>query len=182
MNKLVGRRRFLRGLGQAGLVAGVSPWLMSVKTVSAKSADNLLNAEELATVADLSYRLLPLMDASAPVYQAVALSIQEQIKQRPGTVDMVRSGLVALNSASGKQWLQLPTAARIMAMDALVDSPLIGMIRWTTSELVLRDKEVWKQLGYQGSAIEHGGYLHRGFDDIDWLPEQGSIMRGADAK
>jgi hypothetical protein len=24
-------------------------------------------------------------------------------------------------------------------------------------------------VGYGGSAIEQGGYINRGFDDIDWL-------------
>ena len=28
---------------------------------------------------------------------------------------------------------------------------------------------VWAKLGYEGSSAEHGGYIHRGFDDIDWL-------------
>ena len=31
-------------------------------------------------------------------------------------------------------------------------------------------KEVWTKLGYEGSSFEHGGYLDRGFNDIDWLP------------
>ena len=26
-------------------------------------------------------------------------------------------------------------------------------------------------LGYEGSSFEQGGYLHRGFNDLDWLPE-----------
>jgi len=30
-------------------------------------------------------------------------------------------------------------------------------------------KDVWTKLGYEGSSAEFGGYLHRGFDDIDWL-------------
>ena len=31
--------------------------------------------------------------------------------------------------------------------------------------------EVAAALGFEGSAVEHGGYLDRGFDDIDWLPQ-----------
>ena len=31
--------------------------------------------------------------------------------------------------------------------------------------------ELWPKLGYEGSSAEHGGYLARGFDDIDWLPK-----------
>jgi hypothetical protein len=26
--------------------------------------------------------------------------------------------------------------------------------------------------GYEGSSVEKGGYLGRGFDDIAWLPKQ----------
>lgn len=31
-------------------------------------------------------------------------------------------------------------------------------------------KEVWTRLGYEGSSAEHGGYINRGFNDINWLP------------
>ena len=32
------------------------------------------------------------------------------------------------------------------------------------------DPETWALLGYEGSSYEHGGYIDRGFDDLDWLP------------
>jgi hypothetical protein len=30
---------------------------------------------------------------------------------------------------------------------------------------------VWDLLGYEGPSFDKGGYLHRGFNDLDWLPE-----------
>lgn len=33
------------------------------------------------------------------------------------------------------------------------------------------DPEVWELIGYEGPSFDQGGYLHRGFDDLDWLPE-----------
>ena len=27
------------------------------------------------------------------------------------------------------------------------------------------------KFGYEGSSAEHGGYINRGFADIDWLPK-----------
>lgn len=30
--------------------------------------------------------------------------------------------------------------------------------------------EIWPKFGYEGSSAEYGGYLARGFDDINWLP------------
>lgn len=33
------------------------------------------------------------------------------------------------------------------------------------------DAETWELLGYEGPSFDKGGYLHRGFDDLAWLPE-----------
>lgn len=33
------------------------------------------------------------------------------------------------------------------------------------------NKEVWPLFGYEGSSWEKGGYVNRGFDDIDWLED-----------
>jgi hypothetical protein len=30
---------------------------------------------------------------------------------------------------------------------------------------------VWKVLGYEGPSAELGGYINRGFSDIDWLQD-----------
>ena len=29
--------------------------------------------------------------------------------------------------------------------------------------------DVWKKLGYEGESASKGGYIERGFNDIDWL-------------
>ena len=33
------------------------------------------------------------------------------------------------------------------------------------------NEEVWKAFGYQGASYRFGGYLHHGFNDLNWLPE-----------
>ena len=30
--------------------------------------------------------------------------------------------------------------------------------------------EVWAAFGYQGASVHLGGYVRRGFNDLDWLP------------
>jgi hypothetical protein len=44
-------------------------------------------------------------------------------------------------------------------------------VRSTAIVALYDDKEVWGLLGYEGSSYEHGGYVDRGFDDLDWLPD-----------
>ena len=30
---------------------------------------------------------------------------------------------------------------------------------------------MWDLLGYEGYSSDKGGYINRGFNDLDWLPE-----------
>ncbi len=41
----------------------------------------------------------------------------------------------------------------------------------TSSSSLYNQKELWPRFGYEGSSAEHGGYINRGFADIDWLPK-----------
>ena len=44
-------------------------------------------------------------------------------------------------------------------------------VRGTTTVTLYNDKEVWELLGYEGYSSDQGGYVNRGFNDLDWLPE-----------
>ena len=82
----------------------------------------------------------------------------------------VSSGSRSLAGKNDKPWLQLTAKRRVAVIQAEYPNQFLALIRWVACEHVLRDTGVWAKLGYQGSSIEYGGYLHRGFDDIDWLP------------
>ena len=44
-------------------------------------------------------------------------------------------------------------------------------VRGTTTVTLYNDKETWELLGYEGASYDKGGYINRGFNDLDWLPE-----------
>jgi len=51
---------------------------------------------------------------------------------------------------------------------------LSAFFKAVRSDLVVslyNQKELWPKFGYEGSSAEHGGYIKRGFADIDWLPK-----------
>jgi hypothetical protein len=54
---------------------------------------------------------------------------------------------------------------------AIADAEFFVFVRGVAVTTFYDDHEVWDLLGYEGSSFEHGGYLHRGFDDLDWLPD-----------
>ncbi len=61
--------------------------------------------------------------------------------------------------------------AKLQVMEELQTEPFFGAILNQTIDVLYRNPDVWKLVGYEGSSIEYGGYLNRGFNDIDWLPE-----------
>jgi hypothetical protein len=50
-------------------------------------------------------------------------------------------------------------------------SPFFQLVYQETLVGLYGDPYVTTLLGYEGSSVEHGGYLQRGFDDISWLPQ-----------
>ena len=53
----------------------------------------------------------------------------------------------------------------------MAGTPFFALVHATTVVALYDDHEVWDLLGYEGSSFDKGGYLDRGFDDLDWLPD-----------
>lgn len=52
-----------------------------------------------------------------------------------------------------------------------LDTDFFRSVRSLVAWYLYDDHEVWEFVGYPGASFEHGGYLHRGFNDLAWLPE-----------
>lgn len=79
-------------------------------------------------------------------------------------------GLDDLDRHAGGDFLALDDAAGTLRLRELQDEPWFVGVRATAVVALYDDHEVWDLLGYEGSSFEHGGYVSRGFDDLDWLP------------
>jgi hypothetical protein len=45
------------------------------------------------------------------------------------------------------------------------------LLRSTAVVELYDNPAVWKAFGYEGPSVHLGGYVSRGFDDLDWLPD-----------
>ncbi len=80
-------------------------------------------------------------------------------------------GFQSLDAAAGGQWIDLSPGQQVVAVERIEDGPFFGLVQREVKANLYQDPRVWDLIGYEGSSVEHGGYLHRGFDNIDWLPE-----------
>lgn len=91
-----------------------------------------------------------------------------------GAKDLVAAGVAELNAAAQAQghadyvsigWEE----DRVKVLQAIEGSPFFQTVRAGLVTGLYNQKEVWPIFGYEGESFSQGGYIDRGFDDIDWL-------------
>lgn len=60
---------------------------------------------------------------------------------------------------------------RVALLQRIEQSAFFQKVRGDLVVSLYNQKELWPRFGYEGSSAEHGGYIKRGFADIDWLPK-----------
>ncbi|PCI53952.1 MAG: hypothetical protein COB36_11270 [Alphaproteobacteria bacterium] len=128
-------------------------------------ADASTKHVQLISWAALLETLLPLNHkVDATVYQAIATDIQKQLALQKSDLkrrlDQILSKHVGLNYSSNH--LQ-------NVFSEIEGTPLFAEFWQTSVRTLCQNHDIWKAVGYEGSSVEYGGYLHRGFDDITWL-------------
>jgi hypothetical protein len=97
-------------------------------------------------------KIVVVIDAKAAADNAVAMTVKEALAAFP-------NDFTAMEEAKREDYLR-----------TLEGSPFFRLVYQETIVGLYGDPTVSALLGYEGSSVEHGGYLERGFDDISWLP------------
>jgi hypothetical protein len=117
-------------------------------------------------------RLLYPHDALADdVYTEVLQSLQSRATHDPVLAEALRAGIEELDRAAGRDWRTAPTEDQIEALGRIEGGASFNTVQDAVRAQLYEHPDVWSLIGYEGSSVEYGGYLLRGFDDIDWLPE-----------
>ena len=120
---------------------------------------------DLQLLASVAYDILPYAELPPELYGKAAQQILD-LKD-----DHVVAGLDTLRAAShNMKWKDVPEGERVAILTAVHDSAFFGVIRGKTLQVLLRDPATFAIVGYGGPSIQYGGYLGRGFNDINWLP------------
>jgi hypothetical protein len=79
-------------------------------------------------------------------------------------------GLESLDAAAGGDFAGLDDEAALALLRGMADAEFFRFVRGVAVVALYNDHETWEVLGYEGPSYEQGGYVDRGFDDLDWLP------------
>ncbi|MDA4634724.1 Twin-arginine translocation pathway signal, partial [Escherichia coli] len=58
---------------------------------------------------------------------------------------------------------------RLKLLRQIEDTPFFQTIRGGLVTGIYNQKELWPLFGYEGESYSKGGYIARGFSDIEWL-------------
>jgi hypothetical protein len=66
---------------------------------------------------------------------------------------------------------ELSADEQLEALKSIEDSDFFELVRATALVEIYSDERTWQLCGYEGPSFDKGGYINRGFNDLDWLPD-----------
>ncbi|MCG6903641.1 MAG: twin-arginine translocation signal domain-containing protein [Rhodobacter sp.] len=145
----------------SGYVAGNSAaWAMEVEHLEPAS---------MATLIQMARDIYP-HDHVADEFYAAAVKGYDSAESAP----MVAAGIAALNAAAaGKGFASYIDTGwerdRVDILRGMENSAFFQTVRGGLVTGLYNQKAVWPLFGYEGESFSQGGYIDRGFDDINWI-------------
>jgi hypothetical protein len=170
----VSRRVFLQGSAAAmpAVAAGVSIDAASAWAQDAKH----LSPNTMATLARMARDIYP-HDRLADVYYVKAVAgSDDEAGQDAAFRKLVEAGVAQLDAAAQQRhkcpYLMVAWETdRVVLLQGVEQGALFKKLHGDLLVTLYNNKEVWPKFGYEGSSADKGGYINRGFNDIDWLPQ-----------
>ncbi|WP_037460630.1 hypothetical protein [Skermanella stibiiresistens] len=105
------------------------------------------------------------------VYRRVVLHFDRLAGAFPGLGQSVAEVIDHIEAALPLPFAERSESYRVAALRSIEGSAAFTLIQRTAVRFLYDDVEIWEAFGYEGASHHLGGYVERGFDDLDWLPE-----------
>ena len=164
------RRQLLsRSLSAAGALAITGAGFIAAPNAAWAVEVTVITPEQMATLLQMARDIYP-HDQVPDRFYAVAVKGYDSEEMKA----MVAEGVAALDAAAKAAGFDSYVAAgweedRVKLLQSMETTPFFQTIRSGLVTGLYNQKEVWPIFGYQGESYSQGGYIERGFNDIDWL-------------
>ncbi|NMG74203.1 gluconate 2-dehydrogenase subunit 3 family protein [Aromatoleum diolicum] len=172
------RRAFLKHGGGAAIglavvpAAGLAATSPPQPTLSASFSN--LGQDLGKTLMRMARDIFPHEKLHDKYYAAVVNPYDQKAATDAAFKKLLSDGVNDLNRRSmkrfGKTYAEiLSEGDRVVILYDIEQSAFFQKLRGDLLYGIYNNKEVWSQFGYEGSSWEKGGYIERGFNNIDWL-------------
>lgn len=152
-------------VGTGFLASSNAAWAMEVKALS---------PETMATLVQIARDIFPHDRFPDELYAAAVKSHDDTAATDPGHKSLIEAGVTVANKLAvnrghssyvGAGW----EADRLDILQTMKTGDFFQNVRGGLVVGLYNQPAVWEKLGYEGASFDKGGYLTRGFDDINWL-------------
>jgi hypothetical protein len=126
-------------------------------------------SQATATITAAARAMYPHDALPDDVYARVSERLAASARADSGTARTVQDGVAALNG--GRPFAELPEDEQLKILEGIEGSDFFELVRSTAVVEIYSDQRTWQLLGYEGPSFDKGGYVDRGFNDLDWLPD-----------
>lgn len=171
----VSRRNFLVGSGAALVASLGASEVLAQSARAALTADFAqLGPDTAATLLQVARDVFPHDKLSDKYYAAAIRPYEAQAGQDAALKALIREGIEGLDRQARQRFKSAYAAVpsemdRVALLVEIQDTPFFQKVRGDLVTSLYDNKDIWPFFGYEGSSWQKGGYLTRGFDDIDWL-------------
>jgi hypothetical protein len=170
------RRVFLKGAAAAAPVVVVAASTgLAVEDAWADDAAALTPAT-LKTLVKVARDIYPHDFLGDSYYITAVKPWDAKAAKDPAIKAMINDGVSRLDQDAHDHhklpYAEVPWEAdRVVLLQGIEQTDFFKKMRGDLVASLYNQKELWPKFGYEGSSAEHGGYVSRGFADIDWLPK-----------
>lgn len=181
------RRTWLKTSGMLmGTLAAGSPLALLAPSLVWALPLQSLNEPQGKTLMALGRVLYPHRRLPDAVYALLVKALDEKAGADAPTRQQLHDGITALDKAAGGRFVDASPDIQQRCTKAIAGQPFFELVRSQCITTLYNNEMSFALFGYPGSSWQLGGYLKRGFQDLDWLPsppaEASPPISGSDSK
>lgn len=163
------RRELLSSTASVGALVAIGAGFVAAPNGAWATEVTTITEHELATLIQMARDIYP-HDKVGDEYYVIAVKGYDSADHKA----MVAQGVAELDalakSADANSYIETKWEDnRVALLKQIEDSGFFQTVRGNLVTGLYNQKEVWPIFGYEGESYSKGGYINRGFDDINWL-------------
>ena len=168
------RRGFLAGSAAtvAAVAARGATVLAEAQATPAEGARGV-ETEKVRTLVKFTRDLFPHDHLDDSFYERAVIPLEQEAVKDASTKRLLYGGIDQLNrlavAASGQPYADVSDeSVRVDIIKKIESGAFFHKVYNDTVVGLYNQPEVWPKFGYEGPSSANGGYINRGFSDIDW--------------
>ena len=179
MTNKVSRRTFIQGSATVGVAAaGAGAILANTEEAWALSTE-VLSGDTALSILIMARHLYPHDFLGDQYYAEVVINLDEQAKSDSSLAEKLENGvkdlgqIIAADRTYNVAFKDQSSGLQLKNLKRIDGTDFFETVKGATMAGLYGNPRVAAFFGWEGSSVEHGGYINRGFDDIGWLPNKG---------